>query len=794
MQKIILEISVDRNNEKWVFVAEQILNVLHDTLEETKILFWTKTDKSPEFSFEIVNIKWIIRFFFITTEEYKDLIQNQIYAHFPNVEIREVKEYLNEDSNFFIWKVSLIKEYFYPIKIYTNFKEKTEKENIDPFSSVTSSLNKIWDKNIKFIQINFSPIWETKWKNKKIIDILSSSYPKFIKNILISKYSLILKIFLWPFYIIFKWLLLIFNPTKNLKKSDDENIKLDQNISKKLESFWFNISLNIWVENNNEVIAKSYIKEIFSSLNIFNIAWQNWFKLMSIQKWIFNKIQNRINTKEMILNSAELAWLIHLPTIYVQTPWINWVTTKTLEPPNNIPILETNNDISPVWYSNFRWAKINFWILPNDRRRHVYIIWKTWMWKSALLENMIYEDICKWKWLALIDPHWDLADNLISNIPKNSTHDVVLFDPSDYKHPIAFNMLENVSKELRPLVASWLIWVFKRIWADSWWPRLEHILRNTVLSLLEIPDSTIMSIPLILTNKSFRLKIVSKLKDPVTSKFWSQEFDIMDQRQMTEAISPILNKVWQFLSNPLLRNILWQPKNPFSLRWIMDNSKILIINLSKWKIWEDSMSLLWSMMVTKFQIDAMSRADIEEDKRKDFYLYVEEFQNFATDSFATILSEARKYKLNLIVANQYIEQMSETIRWAVFGNVWSIISFQVWPQDAQVLADAIWDWEIITPNDMMNIKKYDIYIKLLIEWMPSRTFSATTFPPIKFKEKQDEQKKEIILKVNREKYSKNADFVENKIIEFNKKIIEEEKKFKEEQRLYKEKMKSEKKN
>lgn len=792
MKKIILEVSVDRLNEKWVFVAEQILNILHNTLEEKSFLYWTKEIKSPEFSFEIANIWWVIRFFFIVEEDYKDLLENQIYAHFPNVEIREVKDYLSDNKIRFLWETWLIKYFFFPIKIYTDFKEKTEKGNIDPFSSITSALTKWWDKNIKFFQVNFSPIWDNVWKDEKIIDILSTNYPDFIKNILISRYYIIIKIICWPFYIIFKWLGLIFNPQKMVKYSTTKKEEKDKEVEKKLSGFWYWVSVNIGFEWEGEINAKVAIKEMISSLNIFNIPWQNGFELWKIIVDKSDILKKRLNTKDIILSSAELAWLVHLPTIYVQTPWINWVTTKTLEPPNNIPILEKFEDISPIWYTNFRWSKVNFWILPPDRARHIYIIWKTWMWKSVLLENMIYDDICKWKWIALIDPHWDLADTIISNIPKNRTNDVILFDPSDYKNPIAFNMLENVSKELRPLVASGLIWIFKRIWVDSWWPRLEHILRNTILSLLEVPDSTIMSIPLILTNKSFRQKIASKLQDPMTSKFWSQEFEIMDQRQMTEAISPILNKVWQFLSNPILRNILWQPKNPFSLRWIMDNSKILIVNLSKGKIWEDSMSLLWSMLVTKFQIEAMSRADIDESKRKDFYLYVDEFQNFATDAFATILSEARKYKLNLIVANQYIEQMSETIRWAIFGNVWSIVSFQVWPQDAQVLVDAIWDSEVITPADLMNIKKYDIYIKLLIDGMPSRTFSASTFPPVKLKSENLEQKKAIIMKVSREKYSRNVEFVEKKILEFNKKVIEDEKKFKIEQEIYRQKMKEKK--
>lgn len=785
MEKVILEISVDRNSDKWVYIAEQILGIFHNTLEVEKKFFFHKKVTSPEFSFEIVNDKWSIHFYFIIEKHLRDLFENQIYAHYPNVEIKEVKDYLNNTKKRYFWDLKLFNFYLYPIKTYTDFKE-----DIDPFSSITSALNKANNKTVSFMQVNFSPIEDSSWKNEKILEMLSSKYPKAIKNFLISKYYKYLKLFFTPFLYIFKFLGLVLIPTTSSKKKWEEKKTIDTNIAKKITWFWFKCSIRIGVENENEASARVWIKEILTALNFFTIAWQNWVALDSIKE--DNSIlSKRYNTKNIIFNSAELAWFVHLPTLYVQTPWINWITTKTLEPPQNLPILESNKDISPIGNTNFRWEKINFWILPVDRARHIYIIWKTWMWKTVLLENMIYDDICKWRWVALIDPHWDLADTLISNMPKNRTNDVILFDPSDYKFPIAFNMFENVSKEFRPLVMSGLIGIFKRMWADSWGPRLEYILRNCILTLLEIPDATLMSIPLILTNKSYRLRIVSKLEDLTMKRFWEQEFELMEPKQMQEAISPILNKVGQFLSNPLLRNILAQPKNAFSLRWIMDNKKILIINLSKGKIWDDSMALLGSMMVTKFQIDAMSRADIAEEKRKDFYFYVDEFQNFATDSFAVILAEARKYKLNLIVANQYISQMSEVVRNAVFWNVWTILSFQVWPDDAPKLAQAIWDDWIVSTSDLLNLRKYDIYSKLLIEGMPSRVFSATTFPPVKID--INEWRKDTIAKVCREKYARPVEFVEKKILEFNKKIIEDEKKFKKELEEYKERMKEEKK-
>ena len=500
----------------------------------------------------------------------------------------------------------------------------------------------------------------------------------------------------------------------------------------------------------------------------------------------------------MILTTNELSWLVHLPTSYVKTPQINWVSARAFEPPSNLPIVDPDltddinpeTELTPIWKTNFRWTNMSYWIWPNDRRRHLYILWKTWMWKSTLLENMIIDDIRKWRWVAVIDPHGDLAEAVIWFIPKSRTNQTIVFDPSDTDWPIAFNMLEDVKPEHRPLVASWLVWIFKKIFWDSWGPRLEHILRNTILALVEYPNTTLISIPLMLTSEVFRNKVVNKISDPVVKKFWTNEFAKMAPNQKVEAVWPILNKVWQFLSSTILRNVLWQAKNSFSVRWAMDNKKIVIVNLSKGKIWEDASALLWAMLVTKFQMDAMSRADIPESKRVDFYLYVDEFQNFATDSFATILSEARKYKLNLVMANQYIDQMQESVRWAVFGNVWSIISFQVWYHDSSILKEVL-SWEVME-EDLMNLKKYNIYIKQLIDWMPSNVFSSSTFAPNKKQEEVFTKRYEKILQVSREKYSKSKKSVEDRIYKSINDIDKQEKEWEKKKEVFAQKQKEEK--
>ncbi|MBU1992707.1 TraM recognition domain-containing protein, partial [Patescibacteria group bacterium] len=309
------------------------------------------------------------------------------------------------------------------------------------------------------------------------------------------------------------------------------------------------------------------------------------------------------------------------------------------------------------------------------------------------------------------------------------------------------------------IIASGLVGIFKKIYAESWGPRLEHILRNTILSLLEYPNTTMLGITRILQDDKFRAQVVKKMEDPIVKSFWVNEFDKMQPKFRTEAISPILNKVGQFLSSPIIRNIVGQPKSAVDFRFLMDNNRIVIVNLSKGKIGEDNSALLGAMVITKFQLEAMSRSDTPEKDRKDFYLYVDEFQNFATESFATILSEARKYKLNLTMANQYIAQMPDEVRDAVFGNVGTILSFQVGYDDAEYISQQF--GEEVLPPDLVSLSKFTAYTRLLIDNMPSKTFSLSTLPPVEVKE--DEGRREKIIKVSREKFTKKREMVEDKI-------------------------------
>ena len=777
-----MEILVDKTNLKWPAVFEHILIILHKVFEDFK----TKDQKNA-FSFEITKIGNRIRFFVVSPKKYTNFLKNQIYAHYSNVEIIDVWDYLSKvpDDKIKIWQVTLKEHFYFPIKTFTEVLESSSNEVLDPFSSITSAIWRSWKYTLNTFQVNFFPASEKIWKknSEKIAEILTSDDSDFVKNLKLSNYYFLIKIITFPFALLLKLFKLIFWRKKEEEQVEEKENEAKKLIEEKLKKQAYFVSINIIHAWEDKIESTWAIKEIFSTLTVFDHFKVNSFQLKNISNdpKVIKEAKNREISWNDVLTTDELCGLVHLPTSYVKTPQINWVSARAFEPPSNLPIVDPDltdnikveNELTPIWITNFRWTNISFGIGPSDRRRHIYVLWKTWMWKSTLLENMIIDDIRKGRGVAVIDPHGDLAEWVIWFIPKNRTNQTIIFDPSDKNWPIAFNMLDEVSPEHRPLVASGLIGIFKKIFWDSWWPRLEHILRNIILALLESPNSNLISVPLMLTSDVFRQKVVAKVKDPIVKKFWVWEFEKMPPNQKVEASGPILNKVWQFLSSTILRNVLWQSKNTFSIRRAMDNQRIVIVNLSKWKIWEDASSLLWAMMVTKFQIDAMSRADIPESERKDFYLYVDEFQNFATDSFATILSEARKYKLNLVMANQYIDQMQESVKWAVFWNVGSIISFQVWFHDASILKEAL-TWEI-NEEDLMNLKKYNIYIKQLIDWMPSPVFSAGTFSPNKKEEEEFMNRYQKILKVSREKYSVQRKYVEDKIKKTMAEVAEQEK-------------------
>lgn len=821
-----LEVRVSKENEAGPIVAEQIYSSLHGIYK--KIPFYSRIlgNTQERISFEVANIGTHIKFYISIPGKYKNFIEGQIYAQYPDVEIEEVEDYTipkeielsmgetNESNkktisksimplnssieakkdkqfenldlykNIYGIELSLEDPDIYPVKRYAQFEDKISGTAVDPVSGITATLAKLNDVDEQaWIQVVIRPLGD-KWR------VIFTKCVKIIKKGIWANVETLQKLYTRAFCTRNKLYRIIFFPIylilwvhglkagTNLQTTQGNISGGDEEVSKtheretstdaagdKVVKLLYETNIRIIYIQKNKDVQSAGIKldEIAASFKQFNIPHANGFKTYSYIKGhdALNRFRHRYITNSFVLNVEELASIFHLPNKSVSTPNIYWVKSRKLEPPTDLPLPKgaSGNELTLIGRTNFRGMRKTFGIKNIDRRRHMYIIGKTGMGKTTLLENMIFSDIQAGKGVGVIDPHGDLADNVLNFVPSERTNDVILFDPSDRDYPVAFNMLETKDPALNTIISSGLVGIFKKIYAHSWGPRLEHILRNTILSLLEYPNTTMLGITRLLQDRDFRRKVTRKIEDPVVKAFWEKEFEVMQDRMRTEAISPILNKVGQFLASPIIRNIVGQPKSTVDLRFAMDKGKIIIVNLSKGKLGEDNSALLGAMLVTKFQIDAMSRADVPEKHRKDFYLYVDEFQNFATESFATILSEARKYRLNLTMANQYIAQMPDEVRDAVFGNVGTLLSFQVGFDDAEYLSQQF--AEEALPGDLVSLRKYTAYTRLLVDGMPSKTFSLDTLPPPDFEAQQE--RKEKILKVVRERYAKKRELVEDKI-------------------------------
>jgi hypothetical protein len=425
---------------------------------------------------------------------------------------------------------------------------------------------------------------------------------------------------------------------------------------------------------------------------------------------------------------------------------------------------DQQNNITLFAKTNFRNKQASFGIKRDDRRKHMYIVGKTGMGKSTMMENMVIQDIVNGEGLALVDPHGDLVQKVIDYVPNHRVNDVIYFNPQDTDFPVSFNILEAVDTRYKHLVASGLMGVFTKIWANLWSARMEYILNNCILALLDSPGNTLLGISRMLMDKKYRKKIVDNVKDPMVRSFWIDEFANWPDKYRQEAIAPIQNKVGQFLSSGIIRNIVGQTKSTLDLREVMDSRKILLMNLSKGSVGEDNSALLGAMLITKLQLAALSRVDVPEEERKDFYLYVDEFQNFATESFATILSEARKYRLNLIVGHQYIGQLVQDkntkVRDAVFGNVGTIVTFRIGAADAEFMEKEF--APLFTENDLVNLPKHNVLLKLMINGVASDPFTAETLPPMTINAPTGNTEK--IMRISRERYANPVKEVEEKIL------------------------------
>ncbi len=707
-ETVLLLLQVPRTNDKKELAAEQMFASLHGLL-----LFPSQgkfqAPRRVRVSFEIAVLKKRIGFYVCVPEYLKNFVEEQIYAQYPTVQISEVTDYSSaaEDSQArsLLAEMRLVSNDALPIKTFQSFE-------VDPLAAITATLAKFEEGEEAWIQLVIQPA-STNWHKK------SERYIGGLRGKSTSSPTRLLTA-LWepPEH----------KGTEAAKLTEYQQARAN-GAEDKSHKLAFEASLRIVYKGNvPDHQAKLRMQSIVASYKQFNTTYLNGFEQAQITEdpaALLRYSQRKLSAKPSILNIEEVATLYHLPHTTVETPYILWALSQTAEPPANLPVVtdDNRNEISPIAAANFRGQNIAFGMPRSDRGRHLYILGQTGVGKSGLLELLTISDIQSPYGFAVIDPHGDYALSILRRIPAARAKDVVYFNPADMDFPVAFNPMEVSDPKLRTHTVSELIGVLKRMF-ESWGPRLEYILRYSLLALLEYPDATMLDITRILTDKVFRKEVMSHVSDPVVRNFWLVEFATWNDRFAAEAVAPVLNKVGAFTANPIVRNIIGQPKSSFNIRKIMDERKILVVNLSRGLVGEDNAALLGALLVTKIQLASMSRADIPVDERIPFYLYVDEFQHFATDSFATILSEARKYALNLTVANQYIAQMSQEVKDAVFGNVGSMIAFRMGADDARGMQ------RYFEPKfeeyDLVHMHNRHFVINMTISGEKTPAFSAVT--------------------------------------------------------------------
>lgn len=723
-EHVLLVLEIPRTNDKKELAAEQMFASLHGILRNKRELA-TQGGLQEHISFEIAAIEKRIRFYVWLPKYLQNFVEGQIYAQYPTVQIHTADEDYSarslEHAVTYTAELGLIDNEVLPIKTFQSFE-------VDPLAAITATLAKLEDKDEEmWIQFLMRPVGDD-WHRK------SSTYVSRVKAGLIKSGGHGVG------HYAFRALEALWKPPADSGKPPEVSERDKGRISeveKKSVKLGYQVKIRMSYFGHDETTARLRMQAIVGTFKQYNSTNLNGFQIKSPTYDVDGVAQYRARffiDRGYILNIEELASVFHLPHTNVETPNIVWATSKTAEPPAKLPIIigaESDNQISAFGLTNFRGINQQFGMLRGgDRSRHIYIIGQTGTGKSGLLELFALSDIFHNQGYAIIDPHGDFAINNLRFIPPSRVNDVIYFNPADTAYPVGFNPMEVIDVNLKNNISSEVIGVLKRMFGESWGPRLEYILRYTILALLDTPGTTLLDITRMLTDKKFRKQVVESCTDTVVKQFWNVEFASWTDKFANEAIAPVLNKVGAFTANPIIRNIIGQPRSTFNIRQIMDEGKILVVNLSKGLIGEDNAAILGSFLVTKIQLAAMSRSDIPRiEDRRPFYLYVDEFQNFATDSFATILSEARKYALNLTVANQYVSQMQPTVRDAVFGNVGSMISFRISPDDAPLLGKNFAPQFL--PEDIMQMHNRHFIASMVINGEKAPAFSATTLtlPP-----------------------------------------------------------------
>jgi hypothetical protein len=631
-------------------------------------------------------------------------IETQLKSNYPLITIEKTEDPL-KNVTFEIQRLMLRKGNFYPISTFDKFQD------IDPISSILSVLSKGQKDEVTVIQIALETS-DGSWQTRA-----ESFVQAGVKN-----------------------------ADGTFSARTDASV-----INEKIRYPGFRVCIRL-ISN-----TKNTLKELSNAFAVFNRSDGNSFYaktpgFLSIKKEK-NAAKMRTVTDFQNLNIMELATIWHLPSEKIKVPGITWGQAVLSEPPEDLPVANAASEdqrkyINFFGKTSFKNSEVIFGIKDNDRLRHIWTVGKTGTGKSTMIANMAIDDLKKGRGVGIIDPHGDLCEDILNYIPKSRINDTIYFNPADRDYPIVINPLEVTNREEAELVTSGLMSIFTKVWSNVWSARMEYILRNSFLTLAEVPNSTLEDVLKILANQSYRNRVVAKIKDSALLHFWKEEFEKMPAALQKEAIAPIQNKVGQFVTSPLIRRIIGFPKSTISLDEVMNSKKIFIANLSQGKLGEDNSSLLGATLITKFQLASMHRVDTQKEQRVPFYLYVDEFQNFATDSFIKILSEARKFGLALTLANQYMAQIPEHVQKAILGNAGTLISFAVGAEDAAIIHKEF--AEVFSQNDLINLQNFQIAIRMTINGHITRPFLANTLPlPL-----SRNQNREKVIRVSRERYAK----------------------------------------
>lgn len=714
----LLQIAVPRENEIKIDAAEQMFASLYAMFQSGVMSFFKEQE---HISFEMVGTPENIKFYVSVPTRLRDLVEKQIYGAYPGSDIKEVEEYniFSEKGKVAFCQMGLKNANYYPLKIYKDLPT-------DPLSSITSALAKMQAGEGAAVQIMISPI-SGKWRSAGRGYIAKTK--KSESNPETAKYNV--------------------------------DPKVLEAIDAKCAKPGYSTVVRIVVSSTTKETARAHLDNIkgtfeqyASDLNSFKSR-KIWLKQMFMIDFIYRYMP--VLSKVSVLNSEELATLFHFPNKSVETPHIFWLNAKRAPAPAQVPDSGTF-----LGWSVYRGMRRPVYIGEDDRRRHIYIIGKTGTGKSELLKQLILQDIKEGKGVCFIDPH-DTIEKIMDFIPPERAEDVIYFDPSDIERPMGLNMLEAKTEEQKHYVVTSIVGLMYKLYDPHQTgiigPRFEHAIRNAMLTVMSEPGNTFIEVVRVLTDASYVQELLPKVTDPIVRRYWTDQIAQTADFHKSEVLDYIVSKFGRFVTNKMMRNIIGQSQSAFDFRKVMDEGKILLINLAKGKIGEENSNFLGLILVPKILIAAMSRQDVPEEKRRDFFLYVDEFQNFATPDFAQILSEARKYRLNLTVANQFIGQMEEEVKNAVFGNVGTLVSFRVGVSDANYLQHEY--QPAFQEADLINIDKYNAYVKTIVKNEPVSPFSIDLTKDLtKEAALKNPKVAEAIKQLSRLKYGKDKNVIE----------------------------------